>query len=80
MIGLPDEEQGTVIKLFVVTSNYQLSVKQIRDYCRERLTYYKVPRLVEFRNHLPKSNVGKTSRRQLLDDELARLKKLRRHN
>lgn len=79
VIGLPDDEEGTVLKLFVVASNHQLSVKLIRDYCRERLTYYKVPRLVEFREHLPQSSVGKTLRRQLLEEELARIKKLRRH-
>lgn len=78
VIGLPDEESGEVIKLFVVTSNHRLSVRQVRDYCRERLTSYKVPRLVEFRTHLPKSNVGKVLRRTLLEEELNRIQKQRK--
>ena len=78
VIGLPDETYGEVIKLFVVTSNRRLSVKQVREYCRERLTSYKVPRLVEFRAHLPKSNVGKVLRRSLLEEELNRLQKMRK--
>ncbi|WP_286239288.1 AMP-binding protein [Neptuniibacter halophilus] len=78
VVGLPDEQQGEVVKLYVVTSNRRLSVKQVRDYCRERLTSYKVPRLVEFRSHLPKSNVGKVLRRSLLEEELNRMHKLRK--
>lgn len=78
VIGLPDESCGEVIKLFVVTSNRRLSVKQVREYCRERLTSYKVPRLVEFRTHLPKSNVGKVLRRTLLEEELNRIQKMRK--
>lgn len=78
VVGLPDEACGEVIKLFVVTSNRRLSVKQVREYCRERLTSYKVPRLVEFRTHLPKSNVGKVLRRSLLEEELNRLQKMRK--
>ncbi|EAR60968.1 AMP-binding protein [Neptuniibacter caesariensis] len=78
VIGLPDDCSGEVVKLFVVTSNHRLSVKQVRDYCRERLTSYKVPRLVEFRTHLPKSNVGKVLRRTLLEEELNRLQKQRK--
>lgn len=79
IIGLPDEECGQLLKLFVVASNHRLTVKQVRDYCRERLTNYKVPRLVEFRAELPKSNVGKVIRRQLLSEELTRIQKLRKH-
>tara|TARA_Y100000782_G_C10189356_1_gene269663 strand:- start:19161 stop:20846 length:1686 start_codon:yes stop_codon:yes gene_type:complete len=78
VIGLPDDQYGEVIKLFVVTLNRRLSVKQVREYCRERLTSYKVPRLVEFRTHLPKSNVGKVLRRSLLEEELIRIQKMRK--
>ena len=78
VIGLPDEQSGEVIKVFVVTQNRRLTVKQVRDYCRERLTSYKVPRLVEFRTYLPKSHVGKVLRRTLLDEELAGLQKYRK--
>lgn len=70
-IGLPDENGGEVIKLFVVSSNPRLSIREIRDYCRERLTSYKVPRLVEFRENLPHNAIGKVLRRQLRDAELA---------
>ncbi len=70
-IGIPDENTGEVIKLFVVASNPRLSIREIRDYCRERLTSYKVPRLVEFREHLPHNAIGKVLRRQLRDAELA---------
>lgn len=79
VVGLPDETCGQVIKLFAVSSNHRLSVKQLRDYCRERLTSYKVPKLVEFRSHLPKSNVGKVLRRTLLEEEVSRMQKLRKH-
>lgn len=78
VIGLPDDDHGQVIKLFVVTANWRLSVKQVREYCRERLTSYKVPKLVEFRSHLPKSNVGKVIRRALYEEEIKRIKKQRK--
>ncbi|MGH1463521.1 MAG: AMP-binding protein [Neptuniibacter sp.] len=79
IVGLPDDSCGRIIKLFVVASNKRLTVKQVREYCRERLTNYKVPRLVEFRSELPKSNVGKVIRRKLLADELVKMQKLRKH-
>lgn len=79
VVGLPDQEGGKILKLFVVASNPRLTVKQVRDYCRERLTNYKVPRLVEFRSELPKSNVGKVIRRRLLAEEQVKMQKLRKH-
>jgi len=79
VIGLPDDECGKIIKLYVVTSNRRLTVRQVREYCRERLTTYKVPRLVEFRSELPKSNVGKVIRRKLLAEEQVKMQKLRKH-
>ena len=78
-VGLPDTVCGEIIKLYVVTKDKRLSVKEVREYCRERLTSYKVPRLVEFRTHLPKSNVGKVLRRALLEEEMSKAQKLRRH-
>jgi long-chain acyl-CoA synthetase len=72
VIAMPDEQTGQLIKLFVVSSNPRLSVREIRDYCRERLTRYKVPKLVEFRKSLPHTPVGKVLRRQLRDEELAK--------
>ncbi|OMH39806.1 long-chain fatty acid--CoA ligase [Motiliproteus sp. MSK22-1] len=72
-IGLPCDSSGELIKLFVVSRNLQLSVNQVRDYARERLTAYKVPSQVEFRTVLPKSNIGKVLRRALRDEELNKL-------
>ena len=72
-IGLPCDSAGELIKLFVVSRNLQLGVKQVRDYARERLTAYKVPSQVEFRTTLPKSNIGKVLRRALRDEELDKL-------
>ncbi|WP_210396195.1 AMP-binding protein [Motiliproteus sediminis] len=69
VVGLPHEVTGEQIKAYVVSRNAELTVKELRDYCRERLTAYKVPALVEFRSELPKSNVGKVLRRQLRDAE-----------
>lgn len=64
-IGLPDEKSGEQVKLFVVSSDPSLTEKDVISFCRENLTGYKVPRSVEFRTELPKSNVGKILRREL---------------
>ncbi|MEH6824719.1 MAG: AMP-binding protein [Motiliproteus sp.] len=69
-IGLPDANQGELIKLFVITANPQLSIQDVRHHCRERLTAYKIPSQVEFRSELPRSNIGKVLRRGLRDEEL----------
>ena len=53
------------MKLYVVSSNPALDADSLRSFCREQLTAYKVPRFVEFRDELPKSNVGKILRREL---------------
>lgn len=63
-IGIPDEKSGEVVKLFVVTDK-EMSVDDVKAFCREHLTGYKIPRLVEFRDDLPKSNVGKILRKDL---------------
>lgn len=65
VVGLPDACGGEQIKLYVVPANQQLSIRQVRDYCRERLTAYKVPRSVEFCRRLPRTAIGKVSRRDL---------------
>ena len=52
-----------------------MSEQEIKDWCRERLTAYKVPRYVEFRTELPKTNVGKILRRELRTEELSQLDK-----
>lgn len=66
-IGVPDVERGEAIKLFVVSRNITLDIEQVTVYAREQLTGYKVPRYIEFRDELPKSNVGKILRRELRD-------------
>jgi long-chain acyl-CoA synthetase len=55
------------VKAFVVSRNKQLTVDDVRSFAREHLTGYKVPHYVEFRDSLPKSNVGKILRRELRD-------------
>lgn len=70
VIGLPDAQCGETIKLFVVSSNPRLSTRDVRDYCRERLTSYKVPRSVEFRRQLPRNAIGKVLRRQLREEAM----------
>lgn len=69
-IGIPDEKSGELVKLFVVKKDDSLTEKEVIDYCRENLTGYKVPKSVEFRKDLPKTNVGKILRRELRDEAL----------
>ena len=66
-IGVPDEHSGEAIKVFAVRSKDSVTEKDVLDYCRENLTNYKRPREVEFRDSLPKTNVGKILRRELRD-------------
>ncbi len=68
-IGIPDDKSGEVVKVFIVKKNKSLTEKQIVSYCRENLTGYKVPKAVEFRKELPKTNVGKILRRALREEE-----------
>ncbi|MCC0042830.1 MAG: long-chain-fatty-acid--CoA ligase [Brucellaceae bacterium] len=65
VIGVPDEHSGEVPKLFVVKKDPALNEEQIHAYCKENLTGYKRPKLIEFRDELPKTNVGKVLRRAL---------------
>lgn len=65
VIGVPHQETGEAVKLFVVMSDPNISKKDIIAYCRTGLTGYKIPKLIEFRDDLPKSNVGKILRREL---------------
>ena len=66
-IGIPDEKSGEVVKVFVVKKDNSLTKEQVIAHCRENLTGYKVPKQVEFRDSLPKTNVGKILRRELRD-------------
>ena len=67
-IGQADEKSGEVVKLFIVRSDPSLTEDQVKTHCRENLTGYKVPRVIEFRDDLPKTNVGKILRRALRDE------------
>ncbi|MFO1350288.1 MAG: AMP-binding protein [Gammaproteobacteria bacterium] len=64
-IGVPDDKSGEAVKLFVVKKDPNLSADELIQHCRQHLTGYKVPRQIEFRADLPKSNVGKILRRAL---------------
>jgi long-chain acyl-CoA synthetase len=65
VIGVPDIIAGELVKAFVVSDNPSLTAEQIVAFCRQNLTNYKVPRMVEFRRELPKTPVGKILRREL---------------
>ncbi|WP_404377293.1 AMP-binding protein [Vreelandella aquamarina] len=69
-VGVADENAGEAIKLFVVSKNSQLEAETLRAWCKKELTGYKVPKYIEFRDELPKTNVGKVLRRQLRDQEV----------
>jgi len=65
VVGIPDEKQGEAIKVFVVKNDPLLTEDEVAKYCHEQLTGYKRPKYIEFREELPKSNVGKILRREL---------------
>jgi long-chain acyl-CoA synthetase len=67
-VGKPHEKSGEIVKLFVVKSDPSLTRDQIMQHCRDNLTNYKVPKAIEFRDELPKTNVGKILRRELRDE------------
>jgi long-chain acyl-CoA synthetase len=68
-IGVPDKNSGEAVKLFVVRKDPNLTAEQILDFCKHELTAYKKPKYIEFRDELPKTNVGKILRRQLRDEK-----------
>ena len=73
-IGVPDERRGETVKSFIVLKpGAKVTSEDLVAYCRERLAAYKIPRLVEFRDSLPKSTVLKILRRELRDEEMAKL-------
>jgi long-chain acyl-CoA synthetase len=67
-VGVPDDKSGEAVKLFVVRTDPNVTEQDVIDYCRKNLTNYKRPKLVEFREELPKTNVGKILRRELRDE------------
>jgi long-chain acyl-CoA synthetase len=68
VIGLPDEHSGELVAAYVVRRDESLTADALREFCREHLTAYKIPRRIEFRETLPKTNVGKVLRRALRDE------------
>ncbi|ABE58821.1 long-chain fatty acid--CoA ligase [Chromohalobacter israelensis] len=68
-IGVSDDATGEAIKLFVVSRNEALDAETLRGWCKRELSAYKVPKLIEFRDELPKTNVGKVLRRELRDSQ-----------
>jgi long-chain acyl-CoA synthetase len=74
VIGVPSEKTGEFIKAFIVRKDPDLGCSDLMAWCRKQVTSYKIPKRFEFRNDLPKSNVGKILRRALRDEEMAKLK------
>jgi long-chain acyl-CoA synthetase len=72
-IGVAHAKSGEAVKLFVVKADQTLTEEEVIEFCRENLTGYKVPKIIEFREDLPKSNVGKILRRMLKEEELAKV-------
>lgn len=68
-IGVPSESSGEAVKVFVVKKDPSLTQEELKAHCRRYLTGYKVPKVYEFRDELPKSNVGKILRRELRNEE-----------
>jgi long-chain acyl-CoA synthetase len=68
VVGVPDERSGEAVKLYAVKKDPELTERALIDYCRERLTGYKIPRQVEFRDELQKTAVGKILKRALRDE------------
>lgn len=71
-IGVADEHSGEIVKLFVVKADESLTTEELKEYCCENLTAYKRPKIIEFVETLPKSNVGKILRRELRDADAAK--------
>ncbi|MEO6800803.1 MAG: AMP-binding protein [Rhodanobacter sp.] len=71
-VGVPDEHSGEVVKIYVVRKDPNLTAEALQEFCRAHLTGYRRPKHVEFRNELPKSNVGKILRRELREQERAK--------
>jgi long-chain acyl-CoA synthetase len=68
VVGKPHAVSGEIITAYIVLEQDSLTVEMIKQHCRTKLTSYKVPKHIEFREALPKSNVGKILRRELRDE------------
>ena len=73
-IGIPDAKSGEAVKLFIISTDKNLTADDIKAHCRENLTGYKQPKYIEFRDELPMTPVGKILRRELKDEEAAKNK------
>ncbi|MBD2805339.1 long-chain-fatty-acid--CoA ligase FadD [Xenorhabdus sp. 42] len=74
-VGVPSENSGETVKIFVVRKDTSLTEDELKTHCRRYLTAYKVPKLIEFRDELPKTNVGKILRKELRNEELEKANK-----
>jgi long-chain acyl-CoA synthetase len=66
-VGVPDAKAGEAVKLVIVRSNPAVTEADVKAYCEANMTGYKRPKIIEFRNDLPKTPVGKILRRELRD-------------
>ncbi len=74
VIGVPDEYRGETVKAYIVIrENEGVTEEELDTYCRQKLAAFKVPRIYEFRDELPKTAVGKILRRALIEEEKGRL-------
>ena len=69
-VGVPDQHSGEAVKLYIVRKDPALSAEDVISFCKDQLTGYKRPKFVEFRETLPKTNVGKILRRELRDEKV----------
>ncbi|MBC7185236.1 MAG: AMP-binding protein, partial [Marinobacter sp.] len=67
-VGISDAKSGEAVKVYLVPTAEGVTENELKEFCRERLTAYKVPKHFEFRDELPKTNVGKILRRELRDE------------
>jgi long-chain acyl-CoA synthetase len=71
VIGVADDKSGEAVKAFIVRKDQSLTAEDVIKFCATQLTAYKVPKKIEFRTALPKTNVGKILRRELRDEKKA---------
>ncbi len=69
VLGVPDVHSGEAVKAYIVRSDPSLTEEDVINFCRQKLTGYKIPKLIEFRDTLPKTNVGKVLKRALRDEQ-----------
>lgn len=71
VVGIPHEEEGEIVKAYIVPKNHaEIDIEELRGYCYTKLTKYKVPKLFEIRDSLPRNTVGKLLKRLLVEEEL----------